>query len=135
MNDRNKKPDDRFSIVKGFLRENFEIARKNVHEGMEVASAELRSTLKTGEKITGEAYAYVEKTVGKERVIGAAVGAKVGGTIGLGAGIPGMIVMGTAGAMVGLVSGRKFIQWYRNDEINDNPIPPYSQSNPNDPAP
>lgn len=113
-------PNDPVEEIRQYLLDSFERARAGVREELTVASNDLRDTLKAGEKMAGDAYQYVETTVGKDRVIGAVLGAKAGGTVGLVGGVHGMIFAGAVGAAAGFLGGRRFMNWYRADEGNDN---------------
>lgn len=118
-----KPPANPVEELRQYLRESFDSARTGINEELSAASRDLRATLKTGEGMAGDAYKYVEQTVGKDRVIGAVLGAKAGGTVGLVGGVHGMIFAGAVGAAAGFLGGRRFMNWYRADEGNDNDPP------------
>ena len=123
-----KKPEDPFAGIGGYLKGAFERARAQVGDSLETLGNEARDTLKIGEKAAGKALDQIQETVGKDRIIGAVIGAKAGGTIGLAGGVPGMVKGGIVGAAVGFVGGRKFLEWYNRNEKNDND--PDGPSNP-----
>lgn len=123
MTQNDKKPEENDPPIEGFLRRKYDAALTQVGESLEHASKSVRGTLKSGENAISGAYNYVEDTIGKDRIIGAALGAKAGGFLGMAGGVVGMFKLGTIGAMAGFVGGRRFIDWYNKDENNDNKPP------------
>lgn len=135
-------------IIKGIedtLKSGFNTVSKGTGKGLDQGGNAIKEVLNVGEKVAGSALGIAEKVVGKERLEGATLGAKVGGTIGMIGGVPGMVKGGVVGAAIGFVGGQKVVDWYHRDrkaEQNDNPKPDEPSKDvvktpetPKDPAP
>ncbi len=131
MSEDNKKQDSiaqevlKSTAVKNFTRDAFTIAAGK----SSWISKGLRIGIKAGELVVGESYQFVKDRVGSERLLGAAAGAKAGGTLGVVLGPKGVIVAGTVGAVGGFLLGKKAVQWYEQDDVK---IPDKSADTSND---
>lgn len=132
---------------KGYLEEiTGEIKTAFNEAGIELKTAtkevtdDLRDGINAGRDALGKGYAYVEETVGKDRIAGAALGMKVGGLWGVRAGLFGIGIGGLVGGAVGFAAGRKLYTWLEAGRANDNAQEPQQKpanksGGPSDPAP
>lgn len=148
MNDKNEKDpfedmQDKavaaFSKVSEDLGTIWKETKEDVVSMIKQAPGDIRDGINYGRKVAGDAYQYIEDTAGKDRLAGAALGAKIGGLWGVRAGVMGVSVGGVVGGVIGFAAGRKLYNWLEAGKSNDNtppadaPQPPASK--PQDPAP
>ena len=128
-----KQPDDFFDTVKGMAKKGFDAARNEADSTVNNIMLNIHHT----KEIVVTGYQIVEDTVGKDRLIGAAAGAKAGALLLAKPGplfLHGIATGAIIGGAVGFVVGPKFFERYR--KVNDNhgdAKPPTTK--PNDPAP
>jgi phage tail tape-measure protein len=123
------------------LGETFTDAGRELKLAAKEAADDLRDGINAGRNAAAKGYHYVEETVGKDRLAGSAVGAKLGGLWGAKAGWHGIGVGAVVGGVVGFAAGRRIFTWLDKGHVNDNPepgedmAPPAPPSKPGDPAP
>ncbi len=129
--------ENRFFKMGRQLRQTFEEAGSEISAAAKETTDELRDGINMGRKAIGDAYGYVENTVGRDRLAGAAIGAKIGGLLGVPGGLVGATVLGTVGTVVGFAAGRSLYNWLEAGRANDNA--PEDQTapkpGPDDPSP
>lgn len=135
--DQKKTEDDFLSAIKDKAKGAFKEAAHGTAKDLGNMADEARKGINLGRRLTAAGYDIFEKTVGKERIIGAALGAKAGGMIGIIGGPAIAAKLGTAGAVAGFLGGKKFIDWLNKEQDNDKPDdpPPAPPAKPDDPAP
>lgn len=138
MND--KKDKSLFEEFTGDVKDAFHEAGKELKVATREMTNDLRNGINAGRDALGKGYKYVEETVGRDRLAGAALGMKVGGLWGVRGGLFGIGVGGVVGGVVGFAAGRKLYTWLEtgraNDNVDESQQPPANKSGgPSDPAP
>ena len=120
--------EDILSALKGTAKEAFGIAAE---EAGKVANT-ARAAINFGRDATDTAYNFVERTVGKERIISATIVGKIAGTAGLIGGPTVAFKAGIIGGVAGFIGGKHLVRWLDAGRANDDAPP---EEKPKDPAP
>lgn len=122
MSDKKEKPPrdkDVLDHLHGFAKDAFNTAGTNA----KLLANDARNAINFGRKVTDETYQFVEKTVGKERIISAAVVGKAAGVVGLVGGPVVAFKAGIVGGVVGFIGGKRLAAWLDDGKANDSEPP------------